>query len=143
MRAALKSIDSKQLMQLRILQQQRLKTNIQTIKNANNVIMKLRGVQYQWKSNQQKSSGVIAQELEEVVPEAVETESDYKTVNYNCITGYLIESQKETIQTVETLTKENQQLKEKVVDLEKQLDENSQKLKKIELILKQLLNKAS
>jgi hypothetical protein len=54
----------------------------------------LRGVKFDWKESGTHSYGVIAQELEEVLPELV-SGSDPRTVNYNGIIGVLIESIKE------------------------------------------------
>lgn len=48
---------------------------------------------------------MIAQELEEVLPELV-SDTDPKTVNYNGIIGVLIEAVKELSAEVETLKKQ-------------------------------------
>jgi hypothetical protein len=71
------------------------------------------GYTYQYKLNQkeiekqqspEESSGVIAQELEKIIPAAVKTgDDDYKSVNYNVIIGYLIEAVKELQEEVNTL----------------------------------------
>ncbi len=49
---------------------------------ALDVISQLRGVNFRWKQNDEQSVGVIAQELEQVLPQLVAT-SDNKSVNYN------------------------------------------------------------
>ena len=54
----------------------------------------LRGVSFDWKKSGFSSYGVIAQELEDVLPELVHGEEP-KTVNYNGIIGVLIEAVKE------------------------------------------------
>ena len=56
----------------------RLKENINTIPNALEKVTKLRGVEFTWKSRQEKEIGVIAQEVKEVVPELV-TITDART----------------------------------------------------------------
>ena len=71
-----------------------LKENIETVSNALEIISNLRGVKFNWKQNQLPSIGVIAQELEQVLPELV-SQSDPKTVNYDGIIGVLIEAVKE------------------------------------------------
>jgi hypothetical protein len=79
-----------------------LKTNIVTVENGLETIKSLRGVTFDWKSNQKPSIGVIAQELEKVLPELV-TDGDPKTVNYNGLIGILIEAVKELSAEVENL----------------------------------------
>tara|TARA_B100000530_G_scaffold263651_1_gene176540 strand:- start:2964 stop:4514 length:1551 start_codon:yes stop_codon:yes gene_type:complete len=83
------------------------KKNIKTVENGLDKIVSLRGVSYDWKQSDRPSYGVIAQELEEVLPELVHGGSgnDPKTVNYNGIIGVMIESIKELKQEVETLKK--------------------------------------
>ena len=49
---------------------------------------------FDWKERNGSSAGVIAQEVEKVLPELV-SGGDIKTVNYNGITGALIEAIKE------------------------------------------------
>ena len=83
------------------------KKNIKTVENGLDKIVSLRGVSYDWKQSDRPSYGVIAQELEEVLPELVHGGfgNDPKTVNYNGIIGVMIESIKELKQEVETLKK--------------------------------------
>jgi len=70
------------------------KENVTTFENALDVVSHLRGVRFDWKETHSPSVGVIAQALEEVLPELV-TQTDPKTVNYNGIIGVLIEAIKE------------------------------------------------
>ena len=83
------------------------KKNVKTVDNALDKIVSLRGVSYDWKQSDRSSYGVIAQELEEILPELVHGGfgDDPKTVNYNGIIGVMIESIKELRQEVETLKK--------------------------------------
>ena len=83
------------------------KKNIKTVENGLDKIVSLRGVSYDWKQSDRSSYGVIAQELEEILPELVHGGfgDDPKTVNYNGIIGVMIESIKELKQEVETLKK--------------------------------------
>jgi hypothetical protein len=78
------------------------KTNILTIENALDKVNELRGVSFDWKKSGSPSYGVIAQELEDVLPELVHGEEP-KTVNYNGIIGVLIEAVKELKKEVEEL----------------------------------------
>jgi hypothetical protein len=79
-----------------------LKTNIQTVDNALEIVDNLRGVSFEWKENGKKSYGVIAQELEKVLPELVKG-GDPKTVSYSGIIGVLIEAVKELSEEVREL----------------------------------------
>ena len=79
-----------------------LKTNIHTVENSLDIVDQLRGVSFDWKDNGKGSYGVIAQELEQVLPELV-AQTDPKSVNYNGIIGILIESVKELKKEIEEL----------------------------------------
>jgi hypothetical protein len=80
----------------------RKKDEIETIENATETVNKLRGVSYVWNSGHrkgQKEIGVIAQEVEEVLPFLVREKSDFngdkiKTVDYDKLIGLLIEDSK-------------------------------------------------
>lgn len=78
------------------------KENVTTVNNALLKVDQLRGVKFNWKESGLPSYGVIAQELEEVLPELVHGE-DPKTVNYNGIIGVLIEAIKELKAEIEEL----------------------------------------
>lgn len=83
----------------------RLKENVETIDNALNKVCNLRGVSYS--KDGKKGIGVIAQEVEEVIPEVVGTLDDKdatRTVAYGNIVGVLIEAIKEQQQQIEDLT---------------------------------------
>ena len=86
-----------------------LKTDIEMIPNALDKIDEVRGVTFT-RHNGQKSAGIIAQELEKVLPEAVrEKELDlidgktYKTVEYDAIHGLLINCIKELKEEIKEL----------------------------------------
>jgi hypothetical protein len=78
------------------------KENINTVNNALLKVEQMRGVKFDWKESGLPSYGVIAQELEQVLPELVHG-NDPKTVNYNGIIGVLIEAIKELKAEVEEL----------------------------------------
>jgi hypothetical protein len=61
-------------------------------------------VRFNWKESGNPSYGVIAQELQEVLPELVHGENP-RTVNYNGIIGVLIEAIKELKSEIEELKK--------------------------------------
>ena len=99
------------------LSDERLKDNATEIKEALNKIETMRGVSYTWNKGSrkgQKDIGVIAQEVEQVIPEIVrehkfevgEFEGDknsYKTVDYEKLSAVLIEAVKELSAKVKTL----------------------------------------
>lgn len=71
------------------------KENITTVLNATDTVNKLNGVQFTWKDNGNTSYGVIAQELEQVLPALIENSEDRKSVNYAGLTAFLINAIKE------------------------------------------------
>jgi hypothetical protein len=72
------------------------KTDIETIQNAIETVGELRGVTFKWKDNGHKSMGLIAQEVETVVPEVVVTnELGDKSVTYGSLIGLLVEAVKD------------------------------------------------
>lgn len=83
-----------------------LKQNISTILNASDVVSKLRGVSFEWKGTDQQGYGVVAQELEDVVPSLVSINRDgSKSVRYNGLIGFLVESNKQLQERIDVLTK--------------------------------------
>ena len=83
----------------------KLKTNIETLENGLEIVSKLRGVRFNWIESGERSVGMIAQEVEEVLPELVlETERNtlegqesnkIKSLDYSKIVAVLIEAIKE------------------------------------------------
>ena len=78
----------------------RLKTNIKTIENALNKVLSLRGVEYDRVDSGDHQIGLIAQEVEKIIPQVVypkQPAPDYETksVSYQNIVGLLIEAIKE------------------------------------------------
>jgi hypothetical protein len=80
----------------------RLKADVKTLNNAVDVVNKLRGVSYL--KDGKKEIGLIAQEVEEFLPEVVgETPDGFKTVAYANVVGLLIEAIKEQQNTIKEL----------------------------------------
>lgn len=74
----------------------RLKVNVNTIPNALHTVKLLRGVTYISKLDANEHVGVIAQEVERVLPQVVKTHNDsLKSVAYGNLVGVLIEAIKE------------------------------------------------
>lgn len=80
-----------------------LKTNMNVIDDALNIIDKLNGYKFNWKKNQLPSAGVSAQEVEQVLPELVSNDTDNKSVNYNGLVSVLIQAVKELKEEVNSL----------------------------------------
>ncbi len=67
-----------------------LKENIFTISNGLDLISVLNPVGFTWKNTNKKSYGLIAQELEEILPELVTNTNGIKSVEYLSLIGLLI-----------------------------------------------------
>ena len=89
----------------------KLKDNITIVEDALDKVKQLNGVEFTWKKDGKKSAGVIAQDVEKVLPQAVKTVNDlntdeeYKTVKYDALHAILIEAIKELSAKVEKLEK--------------------------------------
>jgi hypothetical protein len=88
---------------------ERYKDNVIPIENPNDKIKQIGGYTFDWNDKHeifkgQHDVGVIAQEIEKVLPEIVETrENGFKAVKYEKIVALLIESNKELIKRIEEL----------------------------------------
>ena len=91
----------------------KLKTNIQKVEGALDKVCALDGVTFEWIKNGKESAGVIAQNVEEVMPRAVSEVDDlkdddtHKVVDYNQLSALFIEAIKE-------LKDENKQLRAEI-----------------------------
>jgi hypothetical protein len=78
---------------------ERLKNNIRKIENALEKVEKISGVSFDWNEKSGKTGsdyGVLAQEIEKVLPELVVTrDTGYKAVRYEKLVSLLIEAVKE------------------------------------------------
>jgi len=93
---------------------EKLKENITVIPNAIEKVSQIRGVTYTRNDLEDKEkvySGVIAQEVEKVLPEVVSTEGDTKTVAYGNMVGLLIEAVKEQQEQINELKKQIEEMK--------------------------------
>ena len=91
---------------------QRIKTNIKTIDNALWKVQQLRGVEYNDIKLGSRHIGLIAQEVEHIIPEVVATNEndDLKSVAYSNLVGLLIEAikeQQEEINSIKNILKNN------------------------------------
>jgi hypothetical protein len=83
---------------------ERLKDNIQTIPDALDKVMQMRGVLFTRidDDTEKECTGVIAQEIEKIMPQVVR-EKEYKSVAYGNLVGVLIEAIKELKAEIEEL----------------------------------------
>ena len=79
--------------ELSSLSDSRYKTDIETISNALGIIEQINPVTFTFTETEKRSAGVIAQELEKILPDLVNTPNnrdDKYSVNYLGIIGYLV-----------------------------------------------------
>jgi hypothetical protein len=121
---------------------ERLKKDIVPIKSPLDKIMKLRGVSYTWKEEDKHGNGryigLLAQEVEKVLPELVLTDSDgYKSLSYDKLVPVLVEAIKEQQKNISE--------KSKIIDAQqiaiKALTERLAKLDSLENRLSRLESK--
>ncbi|AOX00880.1 hypothetical protein BJP34_16780 [Moorena producens PAL-8-15-08-1] len=100
-----------------------LKENVKPLKNGLKKILGLRGVSYQWKDEQKATQetqiGLVAQEVEEVFPELVSTDSQgMKSLSYSKLIAPLIEAIKEQNKKILELAKQVKQQQTKITQLQ-------------------------
>ena len=84
---------------------ERLKDDIETIENALDKVKEMRGVTFTREGKE--GTGVIAQEMQKVMPEVVHDKGEYMSVAYGNLVGVLIEAIKELEKKVEKLENGN------------------------------------
>ncbi len=98
-----------------------MKENVLQIPDALGSLVKLRGVYFSWKNDPTgtRQIGMIAQEVEHVVPEIVFTNpvDGLKGINYSQTSALFVEAIKEQQQQIESVKQENQQLKSELGEL--------------------------
>ncbi|MFH6936275.1 tail fiber domain-containing protein, partial [Flavobacterium sp. FlaQc-30] len=110
----------------------RFKKDITPITNALDKIMKIDGVGYNWKADEFKEMsfdqrhqlGVIAQDIEKVLPEAVTVDDKgYYSVSYTTIIPVLVEAVKEQQNEILSLQKNQKEQQEELNALKKLMQE--------------------
>ncbi|MBU0502754.1 MAG: tail fiber domain-containing protein, partial [Candidatus Omnitrophota bacterium] len=99
----------------------RWKKNISTLNNPLPKLLRLRGVTFEWKNQEEtntpglpagKQIGIIAQEIEKEFPELVSTDKDgYKAFSYDKFTAVLLEAIKEQQKEIQEQQNEIKDLK--------------------------------
>ena len=95
----------------------RLKDNITTLDGSLEKIKNIRGVSFtrnDLPNKNKKYIGVIAQELEKIIPEVVNDNGSYKSVMYNNLVGLLIEG-------IKDLSDKNDKLEKELIEVKKHL----------------------
>lgn len=102
----------------------RFKTNIAAITNPLQKVLALRGVHFNWNTvafpqrmfSDKRTFGFIAQEVEKVLPEIIQTENTpegYKSVQYDKVVALLVEAMKEQQKQINSLRSQVKKLKSK------------------------------
>ncbi len=103
----------------------RWKTNISTLEKSLEKISQLRGVSYEWIDPSKgvgDQIGIIAQEVEDVFPEVVSTDSKgFKSVAYAKLVGPLIEAVKKLKTENEILKKDNEDFRNQLSELKEMI----------------------
>ena len=91
----------------------RLKENVEPITNALSDITQLEGVSFDWKDTGTRGHGFIAQQVEPILPDVVQTddETGIKSINYVGMIGHLVEAIKEQQTQIDALTAQVEELK--------------------------------
>ncbi|EPF4554200.1 tail fiber domain-containing protein [Escherichia coli] len=131
-----------------------LKENIEVISGATEALRKMNGYTYTLKDDGMPYAGVIAQEVQEALPEAVGSfnyygdelcgptqdghelreETRYLNVDYAAVTGLLVQVGRETDMRVSSLEAENEALKANIAVMD-------ERISRLEALLKQLTEK--
>lgn len=100
---------------VRLVSDGRLKTNITPLKNSLSKILSLQGVEYDRIKNNNHEVGMIAQEVEKIIPElVVENSEGYKMIYYENLTAVLVEAVKEQQEQINILKQTVQELSTKL-----------------------------
>jgi hypothetical protein len=101
------------------------KTNIRSLDQALDAVNRLRGVRFDWKQTGEPALGLIAEEVEQVIPEVVAhegAEGKATGINYAGLVAVLVEAVKSQQQTIEgqreAIAKQQQELLSLKTDLE-------------------------
>lgn len=98
----------------------RTKRNIAPISNALQIVNQLNGYYYNWNTSDEKQVGLIAQEVENVLPELVShNESGTKFLNYDGLTPVLVEAIKEQQKLLQQQASQIKELQKEIEKLKK------------------------
>ena len=119
----------------------RFKENIQTLKDANELVAQLRGVSFNWKKTGKPSVGLIAEEVADVIPAVVDWEKDGQAagLNYSALVGVLVEALKDQQKAAEQQQHKMEMQQAAIESLQTQLSEVEQLKTELRELRSQLL----
>lgn len=85
-----------------------LKTNVIPIENVFTILEQINTYSFEWKDSGNKAYGVLAHELETILPELVRSKNDLKSVSYLSLIAILIDAVKELKTEMDELKENNQ-----------------------------------
>jgi hypothetical protein len=125
----------------------RLKRDVTNLRYGLRELLQLRPVSFAWKdpSDQQQHLGLIAQETEQIIPEAVAREADPATslgLNYTALIPVVIKAIQEQQTTITVLKSENEALHRQNTTLHQQNTDLDVRLKMLEQRMPQLMGQS-
>ncbi|RZF22592.1 hypothetical protein DAY19_02130 [Halobacteriovorax vibrionivorans] len=126
---------------------ERFKENVETIIDPLHKVRSLRGVTFDWKTDefpdrnfpQEKTVGFIAQEVEKVQPELVKTSKDgYKSVQYGNITALLVEAVKSISEQLDKLFSNDEEVKREIASLKEENEQLKAEMQEMRAAIKEL-----
>ncbi len=126
---------------------ERFKENVETIIDPLHKVNALRGVTFDWKTDEfpernfpkEKTVGFIAQEVEKVQPELVKTGQDgYKSVQYGNITALLVEAVKSISHKIDKLFNNDEEVKREIASLKEENEQLKADMQEMRKAIKEL-----
>ncbi|EPZ52163.1 endosialidase chaperone [Bacteriovorax sp. BAL6_X] len=126
---------------------ERFKENVETIIDPLHKVNSLRGVTFDWKTEEfpernfpkEKTVGFIAQEVEKVQPELVKTGQDgYKSVQYGNITALLVEAVKSISNKIDKLFNNDEEVKREIASLKEENEQLKADMQEMRKAIKEL-----
>ncbi|MFG1499878.1 tail fiber domain-containing protein [Halobacteriovorax sp. XZX-3] len=126
---------------------ERFKENVETIIDPLHKVNSLRGVTFDWKTDEfpernfpkEKTVGFIAQEVEKVQPELVKTGQDgYKSVQYGNITALLVEAVKSISSKIDKLFNNDEEVKREIASLKEENEQLKADMQEMRKAIKEL-----
>lgn len=96
------------------LSDERQKENLQVIQDPITKINKLTGYTFDFKGSGDSSTGLIAQQVEQVFPQIVHEQDGVKTLNYDLLAGLFVETMKTQQKMIEAQERRIKQLEDKL-----------------------------
>jgi hypothetical protein len=106
----------------RVSSSKRYKKNIRGLESDPDKILKLEPVSFEWKTTSEKSIGLIAEDVDQLIPELVgyDKEGSPDAVRYELLSLYVLEVVKKQAQAMKELKAENDELKQRIEVLERE-----------------------